>query len=93
MADQVRTEQYETTSGNLVAKVKELVRQGNVRRVVIKNPDGRTLLDLPLTVGLIGAVWLPLWAAIGGIAAMAARYTIVVERTDDVRSPVPQRPH
>ncbi len=92
MADQVRTEQYETTSGNLVAKVKEVVRQGNVRRIVIKNPEGRTLLDLPLTVGLIGAVWLPLWAAIGGIAAMAARYTIVVERTDDPHAMAP-RPH
>ncbi|HEX5581507.1 MAG TPA: DUF4342 domain-containing protein [Gemmatimonadaceae bacterium] len=92
MTDQVRTEQYETTSGNLVAKVKELVRQGNVRRIIVKNPSGRTVLDLPLTVGLIGAAWLPLWAALGGITALAARYTVVVERTDTGSAPV-ARPH
>ena len=92
MTEQVRTEQFETTGSNLVARVKEIVRQGNVRRGVVKNPDARTVLDLPLTVGLIGAAWLPLAAALGGIAALAARYTVVVERTD-VPAPVPQRPH
>lgn len=92
MTEQVRTEEYEASSGNLVSKVKELVRQGNVRRVVIKNPAGRTILDLPLTVGILGAAWLPLAAAVGGIAALAARYTIVVERIDHP-APVAPRPH
>ena len=82
MTEQVHQEEHQVSGKNLLSKVKELVRQGNVRRVVIKNPDGRTVLDLPLTVGLLGAAWLPLLAAIGGIAALAASYTVVVERVD-----------
>ena len=82
MTEQVHHEEHQVSGKNLLGKVKELVRQGNVRRVVIKNPEGRTILDLPLTVGLLGAAWLPLMAAIGGIAALAASYTVVVERVD-----------
>jgi len=62
--------------------VKELVREGNIRRIIIKNEDGRTLIEVPLTLGVIGTVLLPVWAAIGAIAALAARLTISVERTD-----------
>lgn len=82
MTEQVRSEEHQVSGKNLLARVKELVREGNVRRVIIKNPAGRTVLDLPLTVGLLGAAWVPLFAAVGGIAALAARYTVVVERVD-----------
>lgn len=82
MTEQVRSEEYQVSGKNLLARVKELVREGNVRRVIIKNPDGRTVLDLPLTLGLLGAAWLPLLTAVGGIAALAARYTVVVERVE-----------
>jgi len=66
--------------GNLKAKLKELIHEGNVRRIVIRNPQGRTLLDLPLAAGVAGAALLPFWAAIGTIAALATDYTIGVER-------------
>ena len=73
-----------TISGDeVVAKVKELVREGNVRRLIIKNEDGHTLLEVPLTVGVIGAALLPVFAAIGALAALATRCTIVVERVED----------
>jgi hypothetical protein len=63
-----------------VAKVKELVHEGNVRRLIIKNDEGTTLIEVPLSVGLIGAALLPVWAAVGAIAAVATNCTIVVER-------------
>lgn len=93
MTEQVRSEEHQVSGKNLLAKVRELVREGNVRRIMITNPEGRTVLDLPLTVGLLGAAWLPLFAAIGGIAALAARYTVVVERVERPSAGMTQRPH
>lgn len=73
-------EEIKVAGGNLKAKLKELIHEGNVRRIVIRNPQGRTLLDLPLAAGVAGAALLPFWAAIGTIAALATDYTIGVER-------------
>jgi hypothetical protein len=64
----------------LKSTLKQLLREGNVRRVIIRNASGRTLLDMPLTAGLAGALLLPFWAAVGGILALAKEFTIVVER-------------
>jgi hypothetical protein len=74
------TEEIQVTGAKLVQTVKDIVRAGRVRRVVVKNPDGRTILDVPLTAGFVGAWMLPGLAALGGIVALAARYTIQVER-------------
>lgn len=82
MADHVRTEEYSVAGSDMKAKLKELLRQGKVRRIVIRNPEGRTIVDLPVAVGLLGAAFAPLWAAVGGLLALTARYTVVVERTD-----------
>jgi hypothetical protein len=79
-SQETRTEEYQIDGDMLLAKVKELVHEGNVRRVVVKNEEGVTLLEIPLTVGVIGAALLPVWAAIGAIAALVARFTIVVEK-------------
>ena len=73
-------EEIKVAGGNLKAKLKELIHEGNVRRIVIRNPQGRTLLDLPLAAGVAGAALLPFWSAIGTIAALATDYTIGVER-------------
>lgn len=78
-----RTEEVHVGSDGLLATMKRIVREGNVRRVIIKNAEGRTVLDLPLTAGVVGAALLPFWAAIGGLAALAAHYTIYVERGDE----------
>ena len=74
------TEEIKVTGSRLVETVRNLVRAGNVRRVVVRNGEGRTVLDIPLTAGLVSAVLLPFYAAIAGLAALAASYTIVVER-------------
>jgi len=77
-----RTEEFKVSGANLKAKLKEIVRKGTVRRVVIKNSQGRTVLDIPLAAGIVGAALLPFWAAVGGIAALASDFTIVVEHTE-----------
>jgi hypothetical protein len=83
------TEEIRISGDQLLAKVKELVRQGNVRRLIIKNAEGTTLIEVPLTVGVIGAALLPVFAAIGAIAALATDCTIVVERRDPAEPPAP----
>lgn len=74
------TEKIHTTGEKLLSKVKELIHEGNVRRLIIKNEEGHTIVEVPLTVGVIGAVVAPLFAAIGAIAALVSDCTIVVER-------------
>ena len=81
--EQVHTEEHKVAGDRLVERIKELVRQGNIRRVIVKNDEGKTLLEIPLTIGVVGAVLLPVWVALGAIAALAAQYTIEVEKSDE----------
>jgi hypothetical protein len=74
------TEEHKVSGKNLLQRVKEIVHEGNVRRITIKNNEGKTLLDIPLTLGVVGVVLVPVWAAIAAIAALAADYTLVVEK-------------
>ena len=81
----VRTEEFQISGDDLLARVKELVHEGNIRRLIIKNEEGKTFLEIPLTVGVMGAavaLVYPVLAALGAIAALVARLTIVVERVD-----------
>ena len=81
--DKVRTEEYQVNGDYLVHKVKELVHEGNIRRITIKNEEGKRLVEIPLTIGAVGVVLLPVWAAIGAIAALVTDCTIVVERIEE----------
>lgn len=64
----------------VIAKTEALIHEGNVRRVVVKDANGATVIEAPLTVGIVGVALVPVWAAIGAIAAIAADFTIQVER-------------
>lgn len=75
-----RSEEQRVPGEGLVARVKELVREGNVRRIKVKNDEGRTLLEIPLTLGVVGVALVPVWVALGAIAALAADYTLEIER-------------
>ncbi len=77
-----RTEEFKVTSDMLLTKIKELAHEGSVRRIVVKNAAGHIIAEFPMTAGVVGALLLPVWAAIGAIAALAADLTIVVERKD-----------
>jgi len=80
--ENVRREEFRVRGEALVEKVKELVHEGNIRRVLIIDGDGKTLLDIPLTLGVIGALVAPQLAAIGALAALISDATIVVEIVD-----------
>lgn len=81
--EKVRTEEYQVTGEMLVAKIKEILHEGNIRRIIIKNEQGKVLIEIPLTIGVVGAVLLPVWAAIGALAALAAKLTIIVEKVEE----------
>ena len=85
-----RIEELRVSGKRLLSTLKRVVREGNVRRIVIRNPGGRTVLDVPLTAGVVGAALLPFWAAVGGLAALAAHYTVLVERADPPRISPPK---
>ncbi|MEP6836009.1 MAG: DUF4342 domain-containing protein [Gemmatimonas sp.] len=73
-------EEIKVSGAKLKTKLKELIKEGNVRRVILRNPEGKTLLDMPLNAGFAGAALLPFWAAVGAVLFMAKDYTIAVER-------------
>ena len=79
----VKTEEFKVSSDNLVDELKKLVREGNVRRIIIRAKDGRELLNFSLTVGLIGLALAPFFIAIAAIVGLAKEFTIVVERHAD----------
>jgi hypothetical protein len=81
--ENVRSEEFKFDGDALMSKIKELVHAGNVRRVVIKNEEGKTIIDIPLAVGVVGALIAPQLAAIGAIAALVTRGTIVVEKVGE----------
>ena len=75
-----KTEEHKVSGGELLDKVKQIVREGNARKITIKSEAGKVLLEIPLTLGVVGVVLAPVWIAIGTIAALAGRYTVVVEK-------------
>ncbi len=82
MAKKKTTETFELKSEDLVKKVKELIHEGNVRRIIVKNKEGKTLIEFPLTFGVVGALIAPVLAAVGAIAALVSECSIVVEREE-----------
>jgi len=89
MAEQTFKESFKVAGSQLVDAVKKLLREGNVRRVIIKQDD-RVVVEFPLTVGVIGAVLAPLVAALGAIAAVVTECTVEVERVVTVDTPQKQ---
>jgi len=83
MSKETRTEELTIRGEELIATVKELVHQGNIRRITIKNREGKVLIEVPLSLGVVGALLLPTLAALGALAAIVSECTIVVERVDD----------
>ena len=81
--EKVTTEEYTVSGDSLLAKVKEIVHEGNIRRITVKNEEGDRLIEIPLTLGVVGIALLPVWAAIGAIAALVTDCTIVVEKVEE----------
>jgi hypothetical protein len=78
-----KTESFQVSGENLLKTVKELIAKGNVRHITIKDKSDKTVIEFPLTIGVVGAVLLPVLAAVGAIAALLSECTISVERAED----------
>jgi Domain of unknown function (DUF4342) len=81
MVEQTREETFRVSGEEVVSRVKELIREGNVRRIIIKDRDGRVVAEFPLTVGVVGAVLAPVLAALGAVAALLTECTITIIKT------------
>jgi hypothetical protein len=81
-----RVEEFTVSGDKLISKLKELLREGNIRRVSLQTEDGKTLIEVPLFLGvagaMAGAILAPVWAAIGAIAALVVKLRVVVERVE-----------
>lgn len=80
--DRTPTEEFRVNGEELVAKIKQLVHEGNIRRIIIKNKEGATVMEIPLTFGVVGALLVPTLAAVGAIAALLTEATVVVEKNE-----------
>lgn len=76
------TEEFKVSGSDIIDTVKRIVAQGNARRIIIKSETGATLVEFPLTIGAIGALIAPVLAAVGAIAALVTKCTIIVEHRD-----------
>ena len=82
MAFQNLVEEIEVLGHELVGKVRELIHEGNVQRIVVKDVHGNTFIEIPVTVAAVGAIVAPLLAAVGAISALVAKFTIVIVRSE-----------
>jgi hypothetical protein len=82
-SDKSKTEEFKLEGGEIISKIHELIHEGNIRRIIIKNEEGKTLIEIPLLIGLVGAALAPVLAAVGAIGALVAKLTIIVEKTEE----------
>jgi hypothetical protein len=75
-----KKEEFKVSGEDIIGKIKEVIQEGNARRIIIKNEDGESVAEFPLTVGAMGALVAPILAAVGAIAALLTKCTIVVEK-------------
>ena len=77
-------ESFRVSGDELLGKVKEIIKEGNARRIIIKNEKEETIIEFPLTIGAIGVVLAPIFAAVGALAALATHCIIIVDKRDNV---------
>jgi hypothetical protein len=80
--EKYRTEEFKINGEELISRVKKMIQEGNIRRIIVKDRDGRTVMEIPMTIGVVGALLAPTLAALGAIAALVSEATVVVEKTE-----------
>ncbi|MBE0669683.1 MAG: DUF4342 domain-containing protein [Anaerolineales bacterium] len=81
MSEKTHTEEFKIDGEKLIAKIKELIHEGNIRKIIIKDKEGKVLMEIPMTFGVVGVLLAPQLAAIGAIAALVTEATLVVEKS------------
>jgi hypothetical protein len=84
-----KSNEFKVKGEELMRKVRDLVHEGNVRKIIIKDDKGATYIEIPLSFGVVGALVAPVLAAVGALAALASHFTIEVVRRDDAQPPAP----
>jgi hypothetical protein len=82
--EKFRTEEFRVNGEELITKIKNLIKEGNIRRVIIKDKEGKVVFEIPLTFGVVGALIAPQLAAVGAIAALLTEATVVVEKSESI---------
>jgi hypothetical protein len=82
MSEKIHTEEFRVNGEELLAKVKQLLHEGKIRRIIIKDKEGKIVMEIPMTLGVVGALIAPQLAAIGAIAALVTEATVVVEKVE-----------
>jgi hypothetical protein len=82
--ERFRTEEFKVNGEELLARIKKLIHEGNIRRIIIKDKDGKTVMEIPMTLGVVGALIAPQLAAIGAIAALVTEATVIVEKSERI---------
>ncbi|MFA5012953.1 MAG: DUF4342 domain-containing protein [Candidatus Paceibacterota bacterium] len=80
MAEETKKEEFKVSGDEVLKKIKEIIKEGNARRIIIKDDKGEVLMEVPLTFAVVGTVFAPVLAAVGALAALVADFTIVVEK-------------
>ncbi len=78
--ERVRTEEFNVNGEELLGRIKKLIHEGNIRRIIIKDKEGKTVMEVPLTIGVVGVLLAPTLAALGAVAALVTEATVVVEK-------------
>lgn len=81
MSEKVHSEEFRVDGEKLIAKIREILHEGNIRRIIIKDKEGKTVMEIPVTIGVVGVLLAPQLAAIGAIAALLTEATVVVEKS------------
>jgi len=82
MSEKTHTEEFKIDGEKLIAKIKELIHEGKIRKLIIKDKEGKVLMEIPMTFGVVGVLLAPQLAAIGAIAALVTEATLVVEKSE-----------
>lgn len=80
MAEETKQERFQVSGDEIVQKVKKIIEEGNATKIIIETEKGEKIMEFPLTAGLVGLVLAPILAAVGALVALAARYTVIVEK-------------
>ena len=83
MSEQSRTEEFSVNGEELLARIKALLHEGNIRRIIIRDKQGRSFMEIPLTVGVAGVLLAPTLAAVGAIAALVTEAQVIVEKVEN----------
>ncbi|MBC8385023.1 MAG: DUF4342 domain-containing protein [Candidatus Cloacimonetes bacterium] len=88
MCEKSKKSEFKVKGEELLKKVKEIIHEGNVRKIIIKNEEGKTYLEIPVTIGVVGVLFAPVWAAIGALAALASKFKIEIVKKEDEKEEI-----